>query len=128
MRLELNATLLAVDEAVAEAAKVLGNVLGGTQMFGVLLGLREAVTNSVVHGSMLDPDKRVTCEITVEDGKLKVEVADEGDGFNWREPGVSSFPDPTIPGSRGIGIITTYFDQAIYNEKGNKLLLTKRLL
>lgn len=125
--LDLEATLDAVDRAVAEASGALSGALGAREAFGVLLGLREAVTNAVLHGSLLDPSKRVTCEICITGDAIEVAVADQGEGFDWRACG-GGFPDPTVPGHRGIGIITTYFDEIKYNEKGNKLLLTKRLL
>lgn len=126
INLELAATLEEVDRAAHVVERSLADKLGPRELFGILIGLREAVTNAVIHGSSMNPQSTINCEICVEDGLVRITVADQGDGFDWRN-GSCLFPDPDVPGRRGLGILATYFDELIYNEKGNKLLLTRRL-
>lgn len=121
--------MAAVLENVDRASRLLARRLPtgnpALNTFGLTLAVREALTNAVVHGCLADPDKSVTCAVNIADGELKVEISDEGEGFDWRGFG-SGFPEPDTPGTRGIAIMRHYFDELKYNEKGNKILLTKK--
>lgn len=127
--------------------------LNFTALEKVRVGLSEMLTNAIEHGNMgitgddklhateggtyydlvdeklADPEvmsKFVTfCYKVCEEG-LVMEIEDEGEGFD-----VNNLPDPTDPESllklhgRGILITRMYFDTIEYNDKGNKVKLTK---
>lgn len=119
------AVLENIDRAARALARRLPSGNPALNAFGLTLAVREALTNAVVHGCLADPNKFVTCAVKLADGELRVEICDEGEGFNWRGFG-EGFPEPDMPGTRGIAIMRHYFDELIYNEKGNKILLTKK--
>lgn len=96
--------------------------------FGVRLALEEALVNAIKHGNRMDPDKQVyiACELTEEE--VTVVIEDQGDGFKLAE-----VPDPTEddnlekPGGRGIMLIRSFMTGFHYNDKGNRLTMSKKL-
>lgn len=94
----------------------------------LFVALDEAFVNAVKHGNKFDSKKlvRITADISPEEARFIVE--DEGEGFD-----VTSIPDPTIEenllksSGRGVLIIKKIMDEAIYNEKGNRLEMVKKL-
>ncbi len=96
-------------------------------VFGVRLALEEALVNAIKHGNGLDPDKTVRVNCLIEDDLLRVEIEDQGPGFN-----MSDVPDPTAeenlerPCGRGIMLIRSFMTSVEYNAKGNRVVLEKR--
>ena len=86
----------------------------------------EAVTNAIKHGNKFQEDKKVFIEIHIDNERIKMVVADEGEGFD-----VSKVPDPTDPinflkpSGRGILFMSIGMDEVHYNEKGTILTLIK---
>ena len=116
------------------------------------LGLDEALTNSMLYGSLgmaggkkkiellQDVTNRlnalreegkapssITVEIDISNSEIKIILTDQGKGFDE-----SAVPNPTLPENltkgygRGILLIRHYFDNATYSEGGRKLELIKR--
>ena len=96
--------------------------------FGVRLALEEALVNAIKHGNRMDPDKKVNvaCELTADE--ITVAIEDQGEGFKLAE-----VPDPTDadnlekPGGRGIMLIRSFMNGFGYNDKGNRLTMSKKL-
>ena len=96
--------------------------------FGVRLSLEEALVNAIKHGNRMDPDKKVyiACELT--EDEVIVVIEDQGDGFKIEE-----VPDPTEdnnlekPGGRGIMLIRSFMTGVGYNDKGNRLTMSRKL-
>ena len=96
-------------------------------VFGVRLALEEALVNAIKHGNGLDPNKTVRVNCLIEDDLLRVEIEDQGPGFN-----MGDVPDPTAeenldrPCGRGIMLIKSFMTSVEYNAKGNRVVLEKR--
>ena len=96
-------------------------------VFGIRLALEEALVNAIKHGNGLDPDKTVRVNCLIEDDLLRVEIEDQGPGFN-----MGDVPDPTAdenlerPCGRGIMLIRSFMTSVEYNAKGNRVVLEKR--
>ena len=96
--------------------------------FGVRLSLEEALVNAIKHGNRMEPDKKVfiSCELSIDE--ITVVIEDQGDGFNPNE-----VPDPTDddnldkPGGRGIMLIRSFMNDFAYNDKGNRVTMSKKL-
>ncbi len=94
-------------------------------VFGVHLAVEEALVNAIKHGNQGDPTKQVhvLCQLAAD--LVRVEIRDEGEGF---DPGV--VPDPTAdenlenPSGRGIMLMRS-FVSIRYNESGNVVILEK---
>ena len=86
----------------------------------------EAVTNAIKHGNKFQEEKTVTIDVSMNTERIKILIADEGDGFD-----VNAVPDPTDsmhflkPSGRGILFMNIGMDEVLYNTKGNVLTLIK---
>lgn len=117
-----------VERLQSEVAEALaGHGFGEAAAFAIRLALEEALVNGFRHGNRGDPDKRVTVECTIEGAEVRLEVIDEGEGF---DPG--SVPDPTaeenieIPSGRGIMLMRAYMTSVEYLPPGNRLRIVYR--
>jgi serine/threonine-protein kinase RsbW len=96
--------------------------------FGVRLALEEALVNAIKHGNRMDPTKQVYIACKLSDQKITVVIEDQGDGFRLDE-----VPDPTEdenldkPGGRGIMLIRSFMTSIEYNDKGNRMTMSKVL-
>ncbi len=96
-------------------------------VFGARLALEEALVNAIKHGNRMDSSKQVYISCQLNAVEVAVVIEDQGEGFNLEE-----VPDPTDeenldkPGGRGIMLMRSFMTQVGYNEKGNRLSMTKR--
>ena len=94
----------------------------------VLLGISEAVNNSIVHGNRQDVTKYVFLCIKYFDNKLFIEVKDEGKGFN-----IECINDPTCwdnlkkENGRGIFLLRGTADEVRYYDGGRTVLIKYNL-
>ena len=99
---------------------------GEHDIFSIKLALEEALVNAIKHGNQMDPDKRVTISYQVTPEHFRVEIEDEGPGFNPEE-----VPDPTSeenierPCGRGLHLIKHFMTEVAYRGRGNVALMTK---
>ncbi len=97
-------------------------------VFDIRLCTEEAVRNAIVHGNRSDRRLSVKVDFWIENDNLNIEIEDEGSGFDAR-----MVADPTAKENvtrncgRGVYLIRHLMDSVEYNEKGNKVLMTKRL-
>ncbi|MEX0907065.1 MAG: ATP-binding protein [Gemmatimonadota bacterium] len=86
--------------------------------------LTEALANAMLYGNCRDPGKRVHVEVHLTPQEIKVQVTDEGGGFN-----PDNVVDPTLPanrvrpGGRGIFLIRQLMDRVEFNEQGNSITM-----
>ena len=72
-------------------------------------------------------DKTVQVEFTLNDESIMIQVEDQGPGFSPDE-----LPDPTAeenlprPNGRGVMLMRAYMTEVDFNERGNRVILTKR--
>lgn len=92
------------------------------------VALREALTNAVVHGSGLNPRKRITVHCFCSETRgMMLLVRDRGRGFD-----PTQIPDPTAGDNiykahgRGIFLIRVMMDQVRYRRGGRDVVMRKR--
>lgn len=124
LHVEMAAALTAIDLASEETKSFLREQGLEDHSFNVLLVMREALSNAVIHGSGADEEKIVTYDLRFADEELTMRIEDQGPGFRASDIRTESPPDQ--PGGRGLTIMRKYFDDVQYNERGNVLVLTKR--
>ena len=96
-------------------------------IFGVHLAAEEAIVNAILHGNRLDPTKQVHVSVKVSTEVIRIEIIDEGSGF---DPSV--VPDCTeddrleVPSGRGLMLIRSFMTRVEHNETGNRVLLEKQ--
>ena len=102
--------------------------LDDSALFDIRLCVEEVVRNAITHGNNNDLGLKVLISYWLEGDSLIIEVEDEGAGF---DPG--KMPDPTIEenimkgSGRGVHIVRKLIDKMEFNDKGNKVRLTKYL-
>jgi serine/threonine-protein kinase RsbW len=95
-------------------------------LFGVHLAVEEALVNAIRHGNREDQSKRVRLLCKICDDRLRIEVADEGQGFD-----PAQVPDPTesenleVPSGRGIMLMRNFMHYVEYNDVGNQVVMEK---
>ncbi len=107
-------------EAIADKHHV------GEDVFGNMMTcLNEAVSNAIVHGNKLDPEKKVFVNVEIDGRRIVWTIADEGPGFDYVH-----LADPTAPenlenlSGRGVFILKMLADQCVFNTLGNEVELT----
>jgi len=97
------------------------------EVFGVQMAVEEALVNAIKHGNKEDPAKTVRVLVQTSPDQLRVEIIDEGPGF---DPG--QVPDPTSPErlnkphGRGLMLIHSYMTHVEYKGRGNELVMQKK--
>ena len=95
-------------------------------VFAVHLAMEEALVNAITHGNRLDPDKRVSVSCRMSRELMRVEIRDEGPGFN---PG--TLPNPTDPDrlecpcGRGVLLMKAFMSRVEWGESGKRVVLEK---
>jgi len=124
-RLELPPTLEAIEKFCVEFRLWREKTCAGLDAFSGELLLREALTNSVVHGCSEDSSKRVWCVIRAKVGRVVIAIWDEGDGFDWRAAW-NRESDLSDDHGRGLEIFRCYASSVRFNPKGNAVVLIKK--
>lgn len=90
------------------------------------LCLDEALTNAMVHGNKLDPDRKVHVTLCADARKWGVVIEDEGAGFKAEDiPDPDSADNLFRESGRGILLMKGYVDEMKYNGRGNRLFMTR---
>lgn len=95
--------------------------------FNLRTALAEVLANAIVYGNRLDPTKLVRVEINCGPEAVRIDVADDGIGFD-----PSGIPDPTTAvnverdNGRGLFVLRHLVDQVEFNERGNRVCLVLR--
>jgi DNA-binding response OmpR family regulator/anti-sigma regulatory factor (Ser/Thr protein kinase) len=128
-------------------------IVADAEILNIKIGIEEMVTNALEHGNLGitfeekskaieegrlaelvaeragesdKAERRVTISSRLSPELFEITIADQGKGFNWR-----ALPD-VIPenllsyNGRGIFLTKIYFDEVIYNERGNEVTLKRR--
>ncbi len=92
----------------------------------VLIGLHEMLINAMEHGNKFDAGKKVFVCVFAGTDHLRIDISDEGDGFDWEEKVKNTLSlDNFEERGRGIPIVRLCFDAIIFNELGNSVSLIK---
>ena len=101
---------------------------GEHDVFSVRLAMEEALINAIKHGNHYDPGKSVRIFCGIAQNTLRIEIEDEGKGFD-----LAAVPDPTDPENlespcgRGIMLMRSFMSRVEFNDVGNRVVLEKDL-
>jgi len=120
------------DEAIETILKDTGRfLLHENDSFWVRLVLDEAINNAIIHGHgepLTHPVTDVLVRYAVSSKRIKLTVEDKGEGFDHE-----SVPDPTADenllsiNGRGIFLMRNIMDDVIFNERGNRVSMIKKI-
>ena len=106
----------------ASRAELVGRGYDDSAAFAIRLAIEEALVNGFRHGNAGDVDKTVQFECEITEDMIRVEVVDQGPGFN-----PEGVPDPTdeanleVPSGRGIMLMRAYMTAVDYLPPGNRV-------
>jgi serine/threonine-protein kinase RsbW len=128
---KLASTMDSVAEVEAAAEKFTqASGLDEDESFRVVMAVREAAVNAVLHGNGYDPNKQVSASFENNGKSLVITIADQGEGLD-----PASLPDPLAPENllrgtgRGIFLIRSFLDEVHFRQlhPGTELTLIKHL-
>jgi serine/threonine-protein kinase RsbW len=96
------------------------------EVFAIHLATDEALVNAIVHGNKLEPSKHVRFRCRIGPQKVRIEIQDEGAGFD-----PDSLPDPTspcrigCPSGRGVMLMRTFMSRVEFHDRGNHVVMEK---
>lgn len=96
------------------------------EVFGIRLAVDEALVNANLHGNALDKGKHVHFCCWLSPRKMRVEITDEGPGFDPR-----CLPDPTDaahvsrPCGRGVMLMRAFMSHIEFHQRGNQVVMEK---
>lgn len=90
--------------------------------FAVELLARECLVNAVVHGNRNAADKSVALLLSVGRELIRLQVNDEGQGFDWRTVRREG-SDTTTTSGRGLRLYALYAERIRFNLSGNQVVL-----
>lgn len=125
LRTEVPPTLEAVEDFCADFQRWRAEECAEVDAFSTELLLREALTNSVMHGCRDTPDRKIFCVLRVKPGRLLIAIRDGGKGFDWRSAWDRQ-AEPADTHGRGIEILRLYSSAVRFNHRGNSMTLIKR--
>ncbi|MBU0908451.1 MAG: ATP-binding protein [Proteobacteria bacterium] len=96
--------------------------------FELLFVLREALNNSVIHGNQKDSSLKVDCSLHLDKDTLTITVTDQGKGFDWQRQLIKTPVSSSTTSGRGLNSMERYGFTMRFNEAGNTLYLTKKII
>jgi sigma-B regulation protein RsbU (phosphoserine phosphatase) len=100
---------------------------GQRTLINLRIAVSEALSNAILYGNRGDRSKKVRVRASVDAWAIKVQVVDEGPGFDPKR-----VPDPTVnsaleaSGGRGLFLLKQLADDVSFSETGNSMTLTLR--
>ncbi len=114
-----------VESLCADFRRWRAGACAGLDAFSSELLLREALTNSVVHGSADHPRMIISCVLRAKRGRVIMAIQDGGPGFDWRAGWDRRAAAGDIHG-RGMEIFRRYASAVRFNPSGNSVTLIQR--
>lgn len=128
---KLPSTMESVAEIEAAAEKLTNSAgMDEDESFKVIMAVREAAVNAVLHGNNYDPAKQVSASFENNGKSLVIVITDQGEGVD-----PDKLPDPLAPENllrgtgRGIFLIRSFLDEVHFRQlhPGTELTLIKHL-
>lgn len=128
IELTFSSRMPAVDQALTAFQRRFG---GAGALFEASLVLRELINNAVEHGGRTAPDgpeSPVSCRIErVGPQRLRVVVADKGEGFSREGMAFDMPADPLTDRNRGLALVHAFAESVTFNDRGNQATVLLRL-
>ncbi len=119
---QATAVLDNIDHICGMAERFMLEECGEGDYFHFQLGMREALSNAMLHGCEGKPERKVFCELELTGSHLGVTVRDPGTGFDWKSLAGRDAP-PESERGRGLSIIRRCFETVVFSEKGSEINL-----
>lgn len=119
----------AAEETAVDFARRAG--LNEDDQHGLGMAVRESMVNAVVHGNRYSADRRVHVTMSAQGGELRIQILDEGEGFDPNRVSNPLAPENLLRQSgRGMLLIRAFVDDFSIERaepKGTKVTLIKKM-
>ncbi|MBI5556080.1 MAG: ATP-binding protein [Deltaproteobacteria bacterium] len=123
-----SSTLDNVDKAVESIKFFFSSREIHCRQFELIYILREALNNAVIHGNKKNSALKVSCTIGVDQNVVSITVTDQGKGFDWREQIMKGPVSTDSSSGRGLKSMAHFGFEIRFNDSGNTLYLTKKII
>jgi len=76
----------------------------------------------VLHGNRKDPEKKIVLRLWIGRVWIRLQVSDEGPGFDWRKKRKTDL-DTDATSGRGLQLYEVYAHRVQFNRNGNQITL-----
>ena len=122
----IRAEISAVEQICAELADWLAQQNLSEHRFALEILAREALNNAILHGCEQNPSLQVQCELDIRENELRLQITDEGTGFDWQSVLSRDIASVEQDHGRGLYLYHLYADSVEFNASGNSILLVRR--
>ncbi|WP_300669807.1 ATP-binding protein [Desulfoluna sp.] len=123
LEIRMKPSLILVDRAVEEVKTFCRQRDLSLSLFAIIITMREGLTNTIRHGSVLCPDDPIRFSLLLDENTLQMEFEDQGPGFDWQAT-IKKKRATNSEGGRGLEIIQKYCHTMVYSQRGNHLHIT----
>ena len=121
------ADLAAVDGVCAELAAWLAEQGLAAHRFALDILAREALNNAVLHGGSQAPDRQVSCKVEIGAEAVRLQITDDGPGFDWQAAMQRDLAGAEQDHGRGLALYRLYADTIAFNTCGSSVMLVRWL-
>lgn len=127
--LDVAGDVAAIEEAVEHLVGCCGSAYQDQKrlLINFRIGLTEALANAILYGNREHPDRSVRVELRTSPGEIRVQVSDQGPGFD-----PATIPDPrkaeniSKSTGRGVFLMKKLMDEVHFNAQGNSVTMIMR--
>ncbi|WP_027183673.1 ATP-binding protein [Desulfovibrio inopinatus] len=124
--ISLSSALCSVDEVASYVEEFLKQNELQSLIFDLLLLLREALLNAIIHGNQQRQEKSVNLQFRLFPDRIALRITDQGRGFDLQSQYEKSV-DVVGTSGRGITIMKHYADVLTYDESSKTLDIVKHI-
>lgn len=88
--------------------------------FSIELVARELLNNAILHGNKQNPEKLVDFNLFIGRRWIRLQITDQGEGFNWRKAHRQP-PNVSAESGRGMAIARVYGQRVHFGAGGRKI-------
>jgi serine/threonine-protein kinase RsbW len=109
----MDSTLDSVDHAEELAVKMAESAgVDEDDLMKIGMAVRESMVNAVVHGNRYNANKKVRFAIAAQPERFTIQIADEGEGFDFESVADPLAPENLLKASgRGIFLMRSFMDE-----------------
>ena len=120
VQIELASNLDEIDQVCLLAMSLLTKCNLQRFHFAVELVARELLNNAILHGNKQNPEKLVGFNLFVGRRWIRLQITDQGEGFNWRQARRLP-PDISAESGRGMAIARVYGQRVHFGDSGRRI-------
>lgn len=124
----LQSDIAVIDPLCNEIRNVMEQNKLNDDIFSIEILIRESLNNAILHGNKDKPFNKVHFNFKINPSLIEIVVEDQGEGFDWKSAPRTIGDDDILENGMGLRIYTSYASSVDFNEKGNRVILRKKIV